>query len=158
MKTRYLAILATLTFLGFSAPAFAPPHGACTSWPSCKTDPVPGPDNSGLFTVKVFFEPLPLTATNQPATALAGMKVNVPGEDSDRRPGVGGADMDLDLALIDTIVQFPDCATTFGMPNPPGRFTISTAKGRHSPDFTYVQANYSNFVASDLVTYGHFRA
>ena len=94
MKTRYLVILATLTFLGFSAPAFAPPHGACTPWPSCKNDvdPPPSVDNSGLFTVEVFFEPLPVTG--QAATASAALVNNVVGEDSDRRPSVGATDMD----------------------------------------------------------------
>ena len=152
MKTRYLVILATLTFLGFSAPAFAPPHGACTPWPSCKNDvdPPPSVDNSGLFTVEVFFEPLPVTG--QAATASAALVNNVVGEDSDRRPSVGATDMDLNLDLMDTLVQLPGCTTVIGMPL--GRFAISTAKGKHSELFTFVTANFFNFVASDGVTYG----
>ena len=49
MKTRYLVILPALAIFGFSAPAFAPPPGACNDWPQCNKDD----DSSGGNTPQV---------------------------------------------------------------------------------------------------------
>ncbi len=84
MKTRYLAILATLTFLGFSAPAFAPPPGACTPWPECKDgdggDPVTyTAELQGAFV----FDPLSVTLEGQDERLKSSDPVTVAPDDTD---------------------------------------------------------------------------
>jgi hypothetical protein len=50
MKTRYLTILTTLAFLGFTVHALAAPPGSCTPWPSCN---IASGDGEELYDVEI---------------------------------------------------------------------------------------------------------
>jgi hypothetical protein len=134
MKTRYLAILATLAFLGFSVPAIAhdclrhtnPDHKHCVG------------GGGGDFTVEVFFG-----ANEMPD----GTAHNVVGQSNGNRVRLRDAPMN---SLVLTSLPLPaGCNAMLGAPD--GLFAISTAKiPKSSLTFTYVEANFFDFEAENV--------
>ena len=144
MNTRYLAIFATLAFLGFTVPAAA--HH-CEDHPNAKghcANPDPS-DPDATFEVKVYF-------TRASASNLAGTVDEGDGKSNGQRRSVTDPSLMLNTTALNGDLPGGDCMiATFGIQT--AQFALSTYKNKQSGDFTFVSGNFFNINAGTGVDY-----